>query len=159
MLLLGGTLGAFDPDRYLRDLRTIFDERDFLLIDGELDAGSQTMAGYDNPLNRQFAFAPLKSVGITENDGEVCFDVQEDPSTPGLYLVSKSFVPLHNLEFSVAGMPVMLKSGEKIEMSSSAKYRKETFLQLICQGGNFRCKADYLTNDGRFTMVLVTPQV
>ncbi|NIQ37637.1 MAG: hypothetical protein GTN81_03490 [Proteobacteria bacterium] len=158
MLLLGGTIGAFDPDRYLRDLCSIVNEEDFLLIDGELYAGSQTMAGYDNPLNRQFAFAPLKSVGITDSGGEVCFDMREDPSTPGLYVVSKSFVALQDLELSVAGIPVMLKSGEKIEMSGSAKYRKETFLQLICQGGKLLCEADYLTNDGRFMMALVTPQ-
>src|SRR5439155_24607772 len=41
---------------------------DLLLVDGELYAGDATMAGYDNPLNRRFAWAPLHAVGVQAKD-------------------------------------------------------------------------------------------
>jgi len=59
VLLIGNTLGAFDPIAEARDLARLLRPGDTLLVDGEVYAGDATVAGYDNPLNRRFAWAPL----------------------------------------------------------------------------------------------------
>ena len=69
VLLIGNTLGAFDPIAEARQLAALLRPGDRLLVDGELYAGDATLAGYDNPLNRRFAWAPLHAVAIRDEDG------------------------------------------------------------------------------------------
>ena len=70
IMILGNTLGAFDPLNFASKLDNIMRPQDFLILDGELFNQTDTLAGYDNPINRQFAFGPLSSVGLSElNDG------------------------------------------------------------------------------------------
>src|SRR5438034_10529406 len=69
VMLIGNTLGAFDPIVEARDLARLLRPGDTLLVDGEIYAGDATVAGYDNPLNRRFAWAPLNAVGIRDKIG------------------------------------------------------------------------------------------
>jgi len=59
-LLLGNSLGILNPLHFLRTLRGLLRPEDLLLLDGEIydDASLQ---GYDNPVNRRFAFAPSRA--------------------------------------------------------------------------------------------------
>src|SRR5260370_29110060 len=98
VLLVGNTLGAFDPLAQARELRRMLRPGDALLVDGELYAGDATLAGYDNPLNRRFAWAPLHGVGIGDQDGQLLFEPRDDPRLPGLHLISKPFRPTPALE-------------------------------------------------------------
>src|SRR5205809_3856007 len=91
ILLLGNTLGAFDPLVETRALQNLLRGDDLLLVDGEIYAAQATVAGYDNPLNRRFAWAPLHAVGITEADGELVFEDHEDARAPGLHPLTKHF--------------------------------------------------------------------
>src|SRR5207253_5076952 len=54
VMLIGNTLGAFDPIAEARDLARLLRPGDTLLVDGEIYAGDATVAGYDIPLNRRF---------------------------------------------------------------------------------------------------------
>src|SRR6266699_1393 len=56
VMLIGNTLGAFDPIVEARDLARLLRPGDTLLVDGEIYAGDATVAGYDNPLNRRCAW-------------------------------------------------------------------------------------------------------
>src|SRR5213595_3631865 len=67
VMLIGNTLGAFDPIAEARDLARLLRPGDTLLVDGEIYAGDATVAGYDNPLNRRFAWAPHNAVGIRDS--------------------------------------------------------------------------------------------
>ena len=65
-MMLGNTLGAFDPLSMPSQLAALMRPQDFLLLDGELFSQTETLTGYDNPINRQFAFGPLSSVGLSK---------------------------------------------------------------------------------------------
>ncbi|MGH7671485.1 MAG: L-histidine N(alpha)-methyltransferase, partial [Gemmatimonadales bacterium] len=91
VLMLGNTLGAFDPPAAAGALRDLMRPGDLLLVDGEVYSGGETVAGYDNPLNRRFAWAPLHAVGIGDADGELRFEVREDARLPGLHPLAKYF--------------------------------------------------------------------
>lgn len=154
VMLLGNTLGAFDPPRMARQLADLLGPDDHLLVDGEIFSEAGTLAGYDNPLNRQFAFGPLRGVGLAEPvDGVLRFETSEDGDRAGLYRVSKHFVPARDLTLTVAGEPIRWAAGQRVEMNWSGKYSREAFLVLLAEAG-LAPVAQEVSADERFVMVL-----
>jgi len=152
VLLLGNTLGGFDPPAMLRALRPLLRQGDRLVVDGELHNDLDTRAGYENPFNRAFAFAPLQSIGIRETDGVLVFEPLPDLS-PGLHRLGKYFRAEVDLDLRVAGEAFALKAGERIVMNHSGKYERAAFLNIIADGG-FEATAQWSSEDSRFLMVL-----
>lgn len=154
-LMLGGTLGAFDAPEYARVLARLLAPDDLLVVDGEIFSGAGTLAGYDNPLNRQFAFGPLRGVGLVEPvDGVLRFETVEDERWPGLFRLRKHFLPARDLTLQVAGETVRWREGERVEMNWSGKYARETFAAVLT-GAGLAPVAQYASVDDRFVMALV----
>src|SRR5213594_4922250 len=156
VLLLGNTLGAFDPLAAARQLRALLRPHDSLLVDGEIYAAQHTVAGYDNPLNRRFAWAPLVAVGITEQDGELVFEDGVDARLPGLHPLAKHFRAARDVVAQVGGESLLLSAGERLEMNHSYKYDADTF-QRILAGAGLEPRWRGLSDDARFLMVLAGP--
>ncbi len=154
-LLLGNTLSVTDPMQFLALLRTLLRPEDRLLLDGEVFDSQETMRGYDNPVNRRFAFAPLASLGLEEDrDGVLVFESETDGRREGLHTVSKHFRAARRLKIPVAGQWVEVGSGEKIDMNSSWKYSRATFLSLLQEIGGLEILKDYSSDDEHFLMIL-----
>jgi uncharacterized SAM-dependent methyltransferase len=155
IMLIGNTLGAFDPERYARMLVGLLRPQDLLLVDGELFSGQETLAGYDNPINRRFAWAPLHAVGIRDQDGDLRFDSEEVADRPGLYAVTKHFVASRDAEAMMGGRALQLAAGERVSMSRSSKYSGDTFMRVLDEAGmGVRWRG--VSDDGRFVMVLAS---
>jgi len=153
--VLGNTLGAFDSDRFPVRLRRLMRPTDHVLFDGEIFAGEETLRGYDHPTNRHFAFAPLASLGLTESDGELRFELR--PGSNGLHEVVKYFVPARDVELRIAGRELRLRQDKPLRMSSSLKYDEAAFFERIERGG-FRIEFSERSDDGRFLLVGAAPQ-
>jgi hypothetical protein len=153
--VLGNTLGAFDPDRFPTRLRRLMRPEDRALFDGEVFAGDETLRGYDHPTNRRFAFAPLASLGLTESDGNLRFELR--PGSNGLHEVVKYFVPARDLDLKVAGSELRLRQREPLRMSSSIKYDEPAFFERIERGG-FRIEFSDKSVDGHFLLVAAAPR-
>jgi len=153
--VLGNTLGAFDPDRFPARLRRVMRPEDRVLFDGEIFAGDETLRGYDHPTNRRFAFAPLASLGLSESDGELRFELR--PGSAGLHEVVKYFVPARDIQLNVGGREIRLRSKESLRMSSSIKYDERAFFERIERGG-FRVEFAEKSGDGRFLLVGAAPR-
>jgi uncharacterized SAM-dependent methyltransferase len=156
VLLIGNTLGAFDPLAEARELAKLLRPGDALLVDGEIYAGDATVAGYDNPLNRRFAWAPLNAVGITDADGELVFEAADDPRLPGLHLIPKHFRAGRDVEPLLGGEVLRIGRGERLAMNHSYKYAADTFLRILSDAG-LAVAWQGRSDDGRFLMVLATP--
>ncbi len=157
-VVLGNTLGGFDPPQFLQQLRALLRPEDRLLVDGELFSARDTMAGYDNPVNRRFAFAPLASLGLEEpRDGTLVFESGTDDRVEGLHFVSKHFRAARRLEIPVAGRRVGLDAGETIPMSRSYKYGRATLPAMLREIGGLRPIGEYVSEDQRFLLVLAAP--
>jgi uncharacterized SAM-dependent methyltransferase len=153
-MMLGNTLGAFDPPAYAQHLARLLRAEDYLLVDGEIFSDTGTLAGYDNPLNRQFAFSPLRGVGLVEpDDGVLRFETSVDDRYTGLFRLRKHFLPARDLSLQVAGETVRWPEGQRVEMNWSCKYERETFLALLADAG-LASVAHYLSADKRFIMAL-----
>lgn len=153
VVLIGNTLGAFDPPQTARSLAGLLRPGDALLVDGELYAGPETMAGYDNPLNRRFAWAPLHSVGIRDEDGELVFDSADDPALPGIHAVTKHFRAGRDVEALMGGEALRLSAGERVEMSRSGKYDPGVLPSTLEEAG-LKVGWEGTSDDGRFVMDL-----
>lgn len=156
VLLLGNTLGAFDPEAGARTLRRLLRPEDLLIVDGEIYAGDQTVAGYDNPLNRRFAWAPLESVGISEMDGEIVFEDETD-GRPGLHPLRKHFRAGREVTARVGGETLAIHAGERVEMNHSYKYASDAFLRILDEAG-LEVRWQGTSEDERFQMVLAAPR-
>ncbi|HEX4629040.1 MAG TPA: L-histidine N(alpha)-methyltransferase [Gemmatimonadales bacterium] len=153
MLLLGNTLGAFDPIAEAGELARMLRPGDALLVDGEIYAGDATVAGYDNPLNRRFAWAPLNAVGIRESDGDLVFTAADDSRLPGLHLIPKHFQAGRDVEALMGGEVLRLARGERLAMNHSYKYAAETLLRILSDAG-LAPTWQGRSEDDRFLMVL-----
>jgi uncharacterized SAM-dependent methyltransferase len=156
IVMIGNTLGAFDPPAAAGALRGLLRTGDLLLVDGELYSGSETVAGYDNPLNRRFAWAPLHAVGIGEGDGELRFEVREDARLPGLHPLAKYFEARRDVAARLGGETLAVRAGERIEMNHSYKYAADAFLRMLA-GAGLAPRWRGTSADGRFLMVLAGP--
>ena len=155
IMMLGNTLGAFDPLKFASKLDNIMRPQDFLILDGELFNQTDTLAGYDNPINRQFAFGPLSSVGLSEpNDGRLHIQTDIDNRQSGLYRIRKHFQASRDLKIMLAGETVQILSDTNIEMSWSYKYDRDALTGLITSSG-MQLAAEYLSTDKRFLTLLV----
>ncbi len=152
--VLGNTLGAFDATQFPARLRGLLRTEDRVLFDGEIFAGEETLRGYDNPVNRRFAFAPLAGVGVGDSDGELRFELR--PGSNGLHEVTKYFLAARDLEVHAGGRSISIAAGEKLRMSSSIKYDRRTFEDLIARGG-FRIERLETSDDGRFLLAAAAP--
>jgi L-histidine Nalpha-methyltransferase len=156
-LVLGNTIGALDPPKCLARLGALVRPQDRLVADAEIFRGEETLAGYDNPINRRFAFAPLASLGLAEGrDGRLVFEAAADLHRPGLYFVGKYFQAARPLPLEIAGHTLELAAEEKIRMSRSAKYAPETFLRLLDEAG-FAVEQESWSEDRGFLLVLAAP--
>jgi len=152
---LGNTLGAFDPLRFPERLLRIMRPVDCALFDGEVFDRESTLAGYDNPTNRRFAFSPLASLGLTEQDGNLNFELR--PGEEGIHEVAKYFVALRALEVRIGPTLMHLKKDEKVFMSSSIKYDEPVFFALIERGG-FQVELRKKSADGKFLLAAARPR-
>ncbi len=158
-LILGNSLGIIHPEKFLGILSKLLQAEDHLLVDAEIYDPEATMAGYENPVNRRFAFAPLASIGLEEGrDGSLVFEQRADARTPGLQMVTKYFQASRRLELNIAGRQMALAAGEKIEMNCSYKYSLECFPGLLKNSGRLQILREELSADGRFAIALAVPE-
>jgi len=151
-MMIGNTMGAADPLSTAKELRRMLRPGDLLLVDGEIYSPG-TIAGYDNPINRRFAWAPLYSIGIRDDQGEVVFQDEIDDRIPGLHLVSKHFAATQPSIALTGGESMKIEAGERLEMNHSYKYSAEGFKAVLDQAGlDSRWSAQ--SDDGKFVMTL-----
>ena len=147
--VLGNTLGAFGPTEFPARLRRHIRGKDWLIFDGEIFSDS-TLAGYDNPVNRRFAWGPLNGVGISEADGTLEFSTA--PRAHGLFAVTKHFTASRDLRISLGGETIEIHAGEKLRMSSSIKYADESVLLGGVKAAHFRIEGTWMSADRRFVL-------
>ncbi len=153
-MLLGNTLGAFDPRSLCAELRRAVRPGDTLVLDAEILDAEATVAGYDNPLNRRFAFAPLAALGLEPADGELRFMLVGDQDWPGFWRLVKHFEVARDRRLRVGGETLELHAGERLHMGHSGKFSREGF-RAVLQDAGFEPLREWTSDDARFVMSLV----
>jgi Histidine-specific methyltransferase, SAM-dependent len=147
-LLTGNTMGGLDPLTQIRYVSEAMHEPDRLLIDAQIsNDGAQAML--DNPIHRRFAFAPLASVGLGIDQGELRFEEKHDDRHPGLQLIARSFRAGSDLHVWLPDRDILMERGERINLNFCYSYTPEAFRWLLAGAGKLRILEEAVSADGR----------
>ncbi len=152
-LVAGNTLGAFDPLDQIRHITQCLHPSDRLVIDAEL-YDEQAVARMSNPALRQFAFAPLASIGVSPEDGELQFECKHDERRQGLYLIARRFRADRDLRATVAGEEIMMQRGERVSMNFQYLYSREAFRWLLAEHARLKILEEVRSPEGRFLVAV-----
>ncbi len=152
-LMAGNTLGGFDPMEQIRNLADALREGDRLIIDGELDSPDSVQIT-ESELMRDFAFAPLASIGVAPEDGRVRFERKNDSRHEGLCLITKHFLADRDLRITISAQEIVLARGERIFMNFRYVYTPEAFSWLLEEQGGLNVLEQIHSPDGKFVTAI-----
>lgn len=148
-LLCGNTLGGFDPLDQIQHLTHCMKDCDRLIVDAEIHDGS-AMAARDSQVGRNFGFAPLASVGIGPDHGDLKFELKHDERHEGLYLVTRHFHAHRDVEVSLPDREIMLPRGERVSLNFNYTYTPDAFRWVLTECGGLHILDEVPSPDGRF---------
>jgi hypothetical protein len=145
-LMVGNTLGGFDPLDQVRHIAQVIQKGDILIVDGNLHAGSIE----PSEEQRSFVFAPLTSAGLTMDEGVLEFSEKTDDRLPGLYLTTRRFQASRDLRAVAGGREVSIARGERILLNFRYLFSKEAFRWLLTSHAGLKIVGELPSSDGRF---------
>ncbi len=145
-LMAGNTLGGFDPLDQVRQLAECMHAGDRLIIDGET-SHEAILARSEEPAVRRFALAPLATVGIAEDDGELRFEHKRDERHSGLHLITRFFRADRDLTLALPGEPT-LPRGERVFLNFRYAYTPDSFRWLLTKHAKLKILEEVAGADG-----------
>jgi len=150
-LIGGNTLGGFDPMDQIRHIAEIMKGGDRLILDAELyreeeDADREAA----NAQMAKFAFAPLASLGVQEDDGQIRFESKRDERRAGMHLITKYFQAHRDFRISVGGQEIAVVRGERVFMNFRYLFTPEAFRWLLKEHAGLRIAMEFVSSDGAF---------
>jgi len=145
-LMVGNTLGGFDPLDQIKHIGACIHKGDILILDANIHAG----AIEPSEEQKRFVFAPLAAAGVAPDDGELEFMTKPDDRLDGLHIVTRRFQAARDLTILAAGREVPLARGERILLNFRYLFSQEAFRWLLTEHAGLRIVAEIPTEDGRF---------
>lgn len=125
-LLLGNTLGNFEINELLYEIRSSMKGGDFLLVGNGLNhrKPKDIIASYNTDHFNKFSIHPLLQLGLTEDDIE--FGVRfKNSRIESFYTIKKA------KEISFLGRSMKFEVGDQIIVIVSYKYNKDDFISFL----------------------------
>ncbi|MDP9169109.1 MAG: L-histidine N(alpha)-methyltransferase [Acidobacteriota bacterium] len=146
-LMVGNTLGGFDPLDQIRHVAACVHKGDILIVDAHLQAGAAVEPSEEK---KRFVFAPLAAAGITIDDGGLEFVEKKDDRLEGLFMLTRRLQTSRDLRPLAAGREFDVARGERILLNFSYRYTKEAFRKVLTKHGGLKIVGEILSEDGRF---------
>jgi uncharacterized SAM-dependent methyltransferase len=146
-LMVGNTLGGFDPLDQIRHIAAVVQKGDILIVDAHLHAGSPIEPTEEQ---RRFVFAPLTSAGLTPDDGVLEFSDKPDDRLDGLFMLTRRFQASRDLRAVVGGREITIARGERILLNFRYLFSKEAFRWLLTSHAGLKVVGEMPSADGRF---------
>lgn len=146
-LMVGNTLGGFDPLDQIRHVAQCVQKGDILIIDAHLHAGTAVEPSEEQ---KRFVFAPLAAAGITVDDGGLEFAEKKDDRLEGLFMVTRRLQASRDLRLLAAGHEVHMARGERILLNFRYRYTREAFRKVLTKHGGLKIVGEIPSADGRF---------
>jgi uncharacterized SAM-dependent methyltransferase len=145
-LMVGNTLGGFDPLDQIKHIAGCVHKGDILILDANIHAG----AIEPSEEQKRFVFAPLAAGGVAPDDGELEFMAKPDDRLDGLHIVTRRFQAARDLSIRAAAREIPLARGERILLNFRYLFTAEAFRWLLTEHGGLRIVAEIPSADGRF---------
>jgi hypothetical protein len=152
-LMVGNTLGGFDPLDQMKHVAGCLHEGDILIVDVRTDKEDE---GEPSEVQKSFVLAPLTSVGIAPEDGELKFVENKDDRHSGLYLITRRFQASRDLTIGVSGREIHVERGERFFLNFRYRFTREAFRWLLTSHAGLTVKGEIPSADGRFVTAICT---
>jgi uncharacterized SAM-dependent methyltransferase len=150
-LMVGNTLAGFDPLDQAKHVADCLQKGDVLVLDARI-FDDET---YEPPEEqKRFVFAPLASVGIGPEDGELKFVENSDARKNGLYLMTRRFQAGRDLTMVASGREIHIERGERIFLNFRYRFTREALRWIIAEHAGLRIIGEIPTADGRFVTLI-----
>ncbi len=146
-LMVGNTLGGFDPMDQIKQVADVIQKGDILVIDARLRDGAPLPPRVEQ---QRFVFAPLEAAGVSPDDGQVEFMENRDDRLDGLYMVTRRFQAARDLRLQAGAKEVPMARGERILLNFRYLYTAEAFRWLLTEHAGLRVVGEMSSPDGRF---------
>jgi hypothetical protein len=152
-LMVGNTLGGFDPLDQIKHVATCLHEGDILIVDVRTDVEEE---GEPSDVQKRFVLAPLSSAGIAPEDGELKFVENKDDRHSGLFLMTRRFQTVRDLTIAVSGREIHVERGERFFLNFRYRVTREAFKWLLTSHAGLKIKGEIPSADGRFITAICT---
>ena len=156
-LMVGNTLGGFDPLDQIKHVAGCLHKDDILIIDVRID-GEQEQEEPANEVEgrRRFVLAPLTGIGIGAEDGELKFVENKDDRHAGFFLAARRFQTARDLSVSFLGREIHVERGERFVLNFRYRFTREAFRWLLTKHAGLKIKGEIPSADGRFVTAICT---
>jgi hypothetical protein len=152
-LMVGNTLGGFDPLDQIKHVAGCLHKGDILIVDVRID--SEDEAG-PTEAQKRFVMAPLASVGIGPEDGEIKFVENKDDRHAGLHLMTRRFQPARDLTIKASGRDIHVERGERFFLNFRYRFTRDAFRWLVAKHAGLKMRGEIPSADGRFVTAICT---
>lgn len=156
-LMVGNTLGGFDPMDQIKHVAGCLHKEDILIVDVRIDSeekGQEPAAEVD--ARRRFVLAPLANAGIAGEDGELKFVENRDDRHAGLFLAARRFQTARDLTANVMGREIRVERGERFVLNFRYRFTRDAFRWLLTKHAGLKIKGEIPSADGKFVTAICT---
>jgi len=150
-LAVGNTLGGFDPLDQIRHFASSIHKGDILIVDMSVHGGVPLKPSDEQ---RRFAFAPLASIGLSSEDGELEYAERPDDRLDGLFMLTRRFHAGRDMRVFAGGREIAIARGERIMLNFRYLFSREAIRWLLTEHAGLRMVAEMPSPDGRFLTVV-----
>jgi hypothetical protein len=152
-LMVGNTLGGFDPLDQIKHVASCLHKGDILIVDARIEVEEEAEP---TEAQKRFVLAPLLSAGIAPEDGEIKFAANGDDRHAGLFLMTRRFQAVRDLTMKANGREINVERGERFFMNFRYRFTREAFHWLLTRHAGLKAKAEIPSADGRFVTAICT---
>jgi hypothetical protein len=153
-LMVGNTLAGFDPLDQIKHVASCMHKGDVLILDARIAAEGDDVELTEK--QKGFVLAPLASVGITAEDGELKFVENNDDRHAGLKLMTRRFQAGRDLTMVASGREVHVERGERFVLNFRYRFTRDAFRWLLSNHGGLKIKGEIPSADGKFVTAICT---
>lgn len=151
-LLVGNTLAGFDPLDQIKHLAKCMHKGDILILDARIHDDDGTVEPTEQ--QKAFAFAPLASVGLGREDGELKFVENSDDRKAGLFLMTRRFQAARDLTMVASGREIRIERGERIFLNFRYRFTREALRWIVADHAGLKIVGEIPAADGRFVTII-----
>ncbi len=152
-LMVGNTLGGFDPLDQMKHVAGCLHKGDILIVDVRIDSEED---GEPGEAQKRFILAPLASAGIGPEDGELKFVENSDDRHAGLYLITRRFQAARDLTIKASAREIHVERGERFFLNFRYRFTREAFRWLLTSHAGLKIMGEIPSADGQFVTAICT---
>ncbi len=150
-LMVGNTLAGFDPLDQAKHVAACLHKGDVLILDARIHEESTSDP---SPEQQRFVMAPLASVGIGPEDGDLKFVENRDDRRNGLYLITRRFQAARDLTMVASGREIHVERGERVFLNFRYQFTREALRWVVSEHAGLKIIGEIPAADGRFVTLI-----